>query len=250
MVSRCEGKSALFGKVAMPGGFGKRPPFGFTLLELLVSITVLALILVAVLGALQVGSRSWESGERRAEENQRTRTLFEALARELTALYPLRVKEGEKEVVVFRGQADSLEFATLPQSYGSEPRSFMVRIVRYAVEPDRGLIATENYPLLGAGSGGGQQDSHDRRLDERVSAIRLRYLVPEGRPEERRPPGWRDSWDPSMDEAVGGQPSLKGSARLPLAVEMTMTVHRPHREGIRELILPPLVFPVQVGRGL
>lgn len=234
----------------MTGGCRKQSPSGFTLLELLVSITILALILVVVLGAIQVGARSWESGERRAEENQHTRTLFGTLDRELTALYPLRAKEQDKDVVVFRGQADSLEFATLPQGYGSEPFSYMIRIVRYAVEPDRGLVVTERYPFVDAETGGGVRDSHGRQLDERVLAVRFRYLVPEGRPEERRPPGWRDAWDPSMDEAIGGQQPLKGSSRLPVAVEVTLTIHRPNREGVRELILPPLVFPVQVGRGL
>src|SRR5712692_5378510 len=115
---------------------------GFTLLELLISMTILALIFVAILGAIQVGSKSWESGELRAEENQRTRTLYDTLARDLTTLYPLRVQsqDPKKDIVVFRGQPNSLRFATLPQSYGAEPFSHMIRIITYTVEPDHGLF--------------------------------------------------------------------------------------------------------------
>ncbi|MDE2321246.1 MAG: hypothetical protein KGL31_04925, partial [candidate division NC10 bacterium] len=97
-------------------------------------------------------------------------------------------------------------------------------------------------------------------LDERVLQARFRYLVPEGRPEENLPPTWRDSWDPSQDGTVQsamrgsapspGQRALRGSDRLPLAVELTLTIRQTRSQGVRELILPPLVFPVQVGRTL
>ena len=141
---------------------------GFTLLELLISMTILALIFVTVLGAIQIGSKSWESGEQRAEENQRTRTLFDTLARDLTMLYPLRVKDQDRDIVAFRGKSDSLWFATLPESYGAEPFSHMIRIVTYAVEPDRGLVATEGYPLVGVNAASDSPESRLKRLDERV----------------------------------------------------------------------------------
>ena len=231
---------------------------GFTLIEVLISLTILSLIFVAVLGAIQVGAKSWESGEARAEESQRNRTLVEALARDLTMIHPLRVKEQDKDVIAFHGKSDSLEFATLPQSYGAEPFSHMVRIVAYAVEPGRGLVATGSYPLATQASASFEDSV--KPLDERALQARFRYLVPEGRPEENLPPAWRDSWDPSQDEtpqsparrfvSAQGQRALKGSDRMPLAVELTLTIRQTKSSGLRELILPPLVFPVQVGRTL
>jgi prepilin-type N-terminal cleavage/methylation domain-containing protein len=231
---------------------------GFTLLELLISMTILALIFVAVLGAIRIGTRSWERGEARAEENQRKRTVVESLTRDLTMIYPLRVKDQDKDVVVFHGRSDSLEFAALPQSYGAEPFSHMIRIVAYAIESDRGLTATVSYPLVAQASG--SVESRAKSLDERVSEVRFRYLVPEGKPEDKLPPAWRDVWDPSRDESFQtassrsvstvGQRALRGSDRLPLAVEVTLTMRQERAQGVRELILPPLVFPVQVGRTL
>lgn len=233
---------------------------GFTLLEVLISMTILALIFVAVLGAIQVGSKSWESGEQRAEENQRTRTLFDSLARELTMLYPLRVKDQDRDIIAFHGKSDSLAFATLPQSYGVEPFSHMIRIVKYAVEPDGGLVATESYPLVGVAAASDSLDGRVKKLDERVSQVQFRYLVPEGKSDEKLPPAWRDFWDPSQDEVAPmpsqgsiarvGRGALKGSDRLPLAVEITLTLRQASKQRDRDLTLPPLVFPVQVGRTL
>ena len=244
-----------------------RSTHGFTLLELLISMTILALIFVTVLGAIQIGSKSWESGEQRAEENQRTRTLFDTLARDLTMLYPLRVKDQDRDIIAFRGKSDSLWFATLPESYGAEPFSHMIRIVTYAVEPDRGLVATEGYPLVGVSAAADSPESRLKRLDERVSEARFRYLLPEGKPEEALPPTWRDFWDPSQDEglqpspqrllsvfqgglSVVGSRALRGSARLPLAVEITLTIRQTKRGEVRDATLPPIVFPVQVQRSL
>lgn len=231
---------------------------GFTLLELLISLTIVALIFAVVLGAIQIGSKSWESGEARAEENQRNRTLVDTLARDLTMIYPLRIKEQDKDMIAFHGKSDSLEFATLPQMYGAEPFNHMIRIVGYTVESDQGLVATTSYPL--AASASSLFDGRTGPLDERIAQVRFRYLVPEGKPEENLPPVWRDSWDPSRDEAPAfsslrvpspqGQRALKGSDRLPLAVELTLTIRQARLQGVRELILPPLVFPVQVGRTL
>lgn len=221
---------------------------GFTLLEVLISLTILSLIFVAVLGAIQVGSRSWEKGEQRAEENLRNRTLYDTLARELTMLYPLRVKEQEKEYILFRGKVDSLLFATLPQSYGAEPFSHMIKVVTYTVEPGRGLVAAESYPLSNESDDFDSQGVGAIGADDRISEARFRYLVPTGKPEEKLPPVWRDSWDPSQDGVSQG--ALKGSDRLPLAVEITLTLLRANRQGDRDLTLPPLIFPVQVGRTL
>jgi len=231
---------------------------GFTLIELLISLTIVALIFVAVLGAIQIGSKSWESGEARAEENQRNRTLVDTLARDLTMVYPLRVKEQDGDVVAFQGKSDSLEFATLPQSHGAEPFSHMMRIVSYTVEPERGLVATASYPMVASASA--PRDNQTNVLDERVSQVRFRYLIPEGKPEENLAPTWRDYWDPSQDQTLQpaslrvvtspGQRTLRGSDRLPVAVELTLTIRQARSQGVRELILPPLIFPVQVGRTL
>lgn len=233
---------------------------GFTLLELLISMTILALIFAGALGAIQVGNKSWETGEQRAEANQRTRTLVDSLARALTMVYPLRIKEQDRDIIAFHGKSDSLVFATFPRSYGTAPFSHMIRIVEYAVMPDAGLVATESYPLAGSVAVSDSADGRVNTLNDQVSQIRFRYLVPEGRPEENLAPVWRDFWDPSQVEsaqavsrnvvAAPGQRTLKGSDRLPLAVELTLTIRRVDRQGPQEVVLPPLVFPIYTGRTL
>ena len=41
--------------------FGKK---GFTLLELMLSLAIMGLVLLIIFGALRVGTRAWEKGEK------------------------------------------------------------------------------------------------------------------------------------------------------------------------------------------
>jgi hypothetical protein len=225
-------------------------------------MTILALIFVTVLGAIRVGSKSWESGEQRAEENQRTRTLFDTMALELTMVYPLRVKDQDRDVIAFRGKSDSLSFATLPLSYGAEPFSHMMRVVTYSVSPI-GDWSPLNAIRSWASPAASIHWRDARGLDARVSTPASGTWC--RRETEEKLPHMADYWDPSQDDAGAasllsaasarvacpGFSGLRGSDRLPLAVEITLTIRQEKGiQGGRELVLPPLVFPVHVGRTL
>ena len=62
---------------------------GFTLLEVLISITILALILAVIMGAMRLGSKAWETGNRKVEEIQRERISFDLLAEDIKSIYRL-----------------------------------------------------------------------------------------------------------------------------------------------------------------
>ena len=63
-------------------GPGRRPA-GFTLLELVVAITLIGLILVVLYGGLRLGLNGTDSGEQRAEASNRLRLVQEFLRRQL-----------------------------------------------------------------------------------------------------------------------------------------------------------------------
>ena len=117
------------------------------------------------------------------------------------------------------------------------------------------MVATEGYPLVGVGGSFDSLERRERGLDARVSDARFRYLVPQGKPEDNLAPEWRDFWDPSQDELISSSPQsravglgeaqrpLQGSARLPLAVEITLTIRQERQQGVRDLILHPSSSP-------
>ncbi len=92
---------------------GKRES-GFTLLELTVTFTILSLVVVMILGALRLGSASWEKGEERAEKYQKKRIVLDLLSRQMKSFFPYKVKaqKAEADYLVFLGDASSLRFVS------------------------------------------------------------------------------------------------------------------------------------------
>lgn len=84
---------------------------GFTLLELIVSLTVLGVIVTIVFGALRIGVRAWEKGESGIEEQQRCRIVLDRLQQQMASMvFPVDVTETEAAKYLLKGDASSLEF--------------------------------------------------------------------------------------------------------------------------------------------
>ncbi len=83
---------------------------GFTLVELLIAITLLGLISVVTYGSIWTANRSLHAVEQRVELNDEMRVTQEFIRQSLSqARGVMAVKKGRMEVV-FRGDAESLSF--------------------------------------------------------------------------------------------------------------------------------------------
>ncbi len=76
------------------------PRTGFTLIELIVSMTILGLIVSVLYGSLSVGLRSVDSSRRKGDTFQRIRISRELISRELTSSY---LKPSSSDWTVFLG---------------------------------------------------------------------------------------------------------------------------------------------------
>jgi general secretion pathway protein J len=93
----------------------KRSQKGFTLLELLIGMVLLGLILTLLFGGLRLGARSWDSGDKRADDTAQLRAIHGFLRRELSQVFPLRWKNEVDTRLAFAGIPDALKFvAPLP----------------------------------------------------------------------------------------------------------------------------------------
>jgi len=230
---------------------------GVTLLELTITLTIVSVLGLIVLQAFRLGSRAWENGEKRAEAEQRIRILYGTLAQRLASIHPVTAQVDGKPVLAFQGMADRIFFYSAPDGQGALPQSAMITGQAYFVEPGKGLVVRENYPLVEG------QVSLDPRggftvLDPKVIRLRFRYLAPPSPGETD--PRWVESWDLRDASNVsqvsvgvqgqgpgrrgaGGRPSSPAEGDLPLAVELTLAVGVDR--GEREI---GIVVPIRVGR--
>jgi len=92
---------------------------GFTLLELLVVISILTLIMSASFGALRLGNRSFEAGVSRANQTERFRATADLLRRQFSQLAPIIHEFDSETVSSFIGNDEGVRFvAPAPQNGG------------------------------------------------------------------------------------------------------------------------------------
>lgn len=163
---------------------------GFTLIELSIAITLLALIAMTLYGAFYLGQRAVEKSQSRAAESQRMRSAGDLLAGYIRSAYPYRLSR-EASSLFFSGQEDRLVFVSALSS-GMGGRGMSQVTISWDGEGNgTGLLALEEQipvRLAGQGENGGYRNGV--LIARGISGFRLDYLDPQGEEEH-----WVDQWD-------------------------------------------------------
>src|SRR5207247_7433898 len=86
---------------------------GFTLLEIVIALTALALVTVICYGAFYLGIRAMERGEVAVVAAQRLRVATDVLIRQIKSVVPYKARNrDDEEYVFFMGTASSMAFIT------------------------------------------------------------------------------------------------------------------------------------------
>ena len=164
---------------------------GFTLIEVILAITLLSLVTMILYGAFYVGQRAVEKSEARTRESQRLRAGGELLAAYIRSAYPYR-SSLKDPAIFFSGEESRLEFISALSS-GMGGRGMAKVIVQ---EADGILTLEEEIPARLNGQGGeGYRNSVV--LSQGVTGFRIDYLDP--RSEEER---WIEQWDGKEQKAL------------------------------------------------
>ncbi|MBI5075234.1 MAG: type II secretion system protein [Nitrospirae bacterium] len=183
---------------------------GFTLLELLIAIT-LSILLLAVLGAaMRLGHKSQEKGTERGEVTQKMRILEDRIAWLIRGAYPYYVKKTDEKKIFFEGKSDRAGFVTSSiDVHGTGPEDLAgLKWVSIFVDSE-GLKIREKVFFL-------EDVFEDRNgkvylLDPEVRKIEFEFFeIKEG----EKQGNWITEWDPEDKETI------------PLAVKVKMTLQR------------------------
>jgi general secretion pathway protein J len=101
---------------------------GFTLLELLIALTLLGLITVMLYGGLHLATKGAALGERRAEASEQVRLIQSFIRREVSQVYPLVWRGEGKPRVAFNGGSETLHFAAILPAHRGEGGLYLVSI--------------------------------------------------------------------------------------------------------------------------
>ena len=175
-----------------------QPAAGFTLLELLVSMTLLLLVVVILGGAYRLGFRSLDAGERRIEAHERFRTSVAILTAQLQSAVPLTYDEDGTKKSYFKGDAETLRFASGHSIWGENPETV---IVSYRLELGGEGWWTLHAEEQGIGMEEIREEIRKAALLDRMSQISFAYFG-KGVAEEKG--DWKTEWtdDTSIPEQV------------------------------------------------
>ena len=120
---------------------------GLTLLEVVIAITISAVIMGILLSALRLGHRSQEKGTKRQEIAQRMRIIADRVSWLLRGAYPYKVMdaESEEETLYFSGSSRSVGLVTTSVDVYSDSTKDRAGLKWITLESDgEGLKMTEN----------------------------------------------------------------------------------------------------------
>jgi len=173
---------------------------GFTLLELIIAITILTMITLIIGSGFRLGIQAWEKGEEATGETQRLRVLSSLFSQQIASVYPykMKIEDEDEPVVVFRGEQDSMVFVTTiaNSSFGG------FKWVKY-IYRDGALLYKEG--LLPDKKLEENLKKDEEIIDSGIGEVRFAYRDVDGE--------WEDEWDYGEE--------------LPSAVRVELPDHQP-----------------------
>jgi len=161
---------------------------GFTLMEVLITLSIISLIAIVTSSSIMFGVRARDSGEAKIKNLQGLRTIVTMLSQQLKSVYPYKMVSDDKKVVAFKGRHDAIWFACATGN-----SSHTVKWVSYYVENGSLMI---NQGLLPDKKFLEKVNKDGESLDCGVNKIDFKYLTDED--------SWDDSWElsSSLPKAV------------------------------------------------
>ncbi|MDH4233467.1 MAG: prepilin-type N-terminal cleavage/methylation domain-containing protein [Nitrospirota bacterium] len=175
---------------------------GFTLIELVISITLSVVIIVILLAAMRLAYKSQAKGSERVDITQRTRILGDRLTWLIRGAYPFFVNKADEQKLFFEGESDRIGFVTTSvDSYGKGPEdSAGLKWVTVFADRD-GLKIREKVFFL--------EDVFDDEggkvylLDPGVKKLEFEYYdVPEDEKQGEQTGDWVSEWDPDEKKYI------------------------------------------------
>lgn len=170
-----------------------RKSAGFTLVELLLAITLMSILLGLTYTGLRAASRSSQRGEIMLAAGGEMRASHQFIRRQLNQMLPLSFAvagDREETRIVFLGDAGSIQYvASMPGYLGSGGPQ--VQLIELAGGADNGVLQFSHALLQGYA----EEHMLDREpviMLEDVKSGGFEFL---GLDEDGQPTGWTTSWD-------------------------------------------------------
>ncbi len=215
----------------------KLPQSGFTLLELLVAVTLVAMMAAGLWELFSISIRSWSRGTEFIDKNQRHRSILDLTRKQIASAYAFDMPEDEREAAgpypIFKGSETGFSFISLNSLRFQESPG--LTLVSYDVvqdlEGDYSLVETEarwrGYYAQAQGS-----MSEATMLFENLSSCIFEFL------------DWGDNGSPQWVREWDGE----SRGELPRAVSISILSRDPRGNLLSRYMVVPIHAQTGSGR--
>ena len=168
---------------------------GFTLIELIAALVLLALMSSVIYSALSLAGRAWDGGEAKATQVSEMRQTHEFLREELTAEFPLRLKKAVDLPLMFAGESDELRFTASLPTRVAEGGVLYFRLALARVDDRTQLIVERLLPDPQATQNPEFQNVEHSVLADNIAELKISYYGRDPGAVATDTPSWRDRWD-------------------------------------------------------
>jgi general secretion pathway protein J len=168
---------------------------GFTLLELMIALVLMAGIASILYGSLALAARSWDGGEAKVGQVSDMRSTLSYLRTQLSEQYPQRMWKTPEITLLFAGERDELRYAAvLPERVaGGGVYYFRLAVVRNGDKSQ--LVQERMIPDTSALQAPEFQDPDRSVLADDIAELRIEYYGRDANAAELDTPTWRDRWE-------------------------------------------------------
>ncbi len=187
---------------------GRSYSSGFTLVELMVALTLMTLVTLIIGNGFRLGMDAWDRGEAETGLTQRYRVLTGMFSQQLTSAYPYGIDVDEEKLAVFKGDDDSFMFVTTitDSPFGG------FKWIRYSFKNGtlfykEGILPDKDFEDKITGN--------EEIVDSDVGEMKFTYY-------SKDEGDWKDSWD--YGENLPGAVKIEISNFEPFLVSLPMSV--------------------------
>lgn len=201
---------------------------GITLIELVIAITLTAIVIGMLLGAMRLAYRSEEKGRERSEVAQHMRIVTDRLTWLIHGAYPYKQEDEDtkEKHMVFKGDASSMGFVTTSVDPFTHTPTNNAGLKWIVISASNGLMVQEAM-FYDQEIRADKVRENTFIIDPTVRDMQFSYLFTSEESEE-----WLPRWDITEHDC------------LPAAVRIKLNLV----QGSREIDMPPLVIAVRSGQ--
>ena len=164
---------------------------GFTLIEVVLALTIFALMGAILYGAFSLGHSAVEKSDANATRNQKQRAITELLGNYIRSAFPYKTS-AQDPTIFFRGEVDAVTFVS-SYSHAMGGRG-MAKIHVGKEESDQQVVLSEEEtaPVRIGDDAIATGATHGIKFQADMREVRFAYLDPQAEDEK-----WEDRWDGS-----------------------------------------------------